>query len=82
MLMVTTTVGMLNGVHGNTSNLGPAVTLHFVFVVCPTGLQHGLVNTTTSGDNSDHGAISRGNHLNKDHFVLKDSKVIVFSSSS
>ena len=28
VLMVTTTVGMLDGVHGNTSNLGPAVPLN------------------------------------------------------
>jgi hypothetical protein len=27
VLMVATTVRMLNGVHGNTSNLGPAVPL-------------------------------------------------------
>ena len=28
VLMVTTTVGMLDGVHGHTSDLGPAVPLH------------------------------------------------------
>merc|ERR1739840_44487 len=44
--MVTTTVGMLHGVHGNTTNLGPAVPL--VFVVSTTSLQDGLVDTSTT----------------------------------
>ena len=51
MLMVTTTVGMLNGVHGHTSHNGPAVALSLVLVVRTTGLQDRLVDTTaTSND--------------------------------
>merc|ERR1719219_1225487 len=61
--MVSTTVGMLHGVHSNTTNLGPAVPLDFVFVVGTTSLQDGLVDTSTTGYKSDHGSVSRGDHF-------------------
>lgn len=64
MLMVTTTVRMLNRVHSNTTNLGPAVALDLVFVVGTASLQHGFVNTSTAGNNSDHSAVGGGNNLN------------------
>merc|ERR1719511_17741 len=51
--MVTTTVGMLNGVHSHTTHLRPAVTLDLVHVVGTTGLQHGLVDTSTTGDDAN-----------------------------
>ena len=57
MLMVTTTMGMLDGVHSHTTDLRPAVTLGLVLVVGTSSLQHGLVNTSTAGDDSDHGAV-------------------------
>jgi len=60
MLMVTTTVGMLNGIHSNTTNLGPAVSLGLVLVVGSTSLQHGFVNPSSTGNNSNHGAVSGG----------------------
>lgn len=63
MLMVTTTVGMLHRVHGNTTHLRPAVALHLVLVVGTTGLQDGLVDTTTAGNDADHGAVGRGDNL-------------------
>ena len=47
------------------TNLGPAVTLHFVFVISPSGFQHWFVNTATSGDDSNHSAIGRRNNLQK-----------------
>lgn len=49
MLMITTTVRMLNGIHSNTTNLRPAVTLGLVFVVRTSSLQHRLVNTSSTG---------------------------------
>lgn len=61
--MVTTTVGMLHRVHGNTTHLRPAVALHLVLVVGTTGLQDGLVNATAAGNNADHGAIGRWDDL-------------------
>merc|ERR1712203_949024 len=53
MLMVTTTVGMLDGVHGHTSDPGPAVPLDSVLVVSSAGLEHGLVATTATSDDAD-----------------------------
>uniref|UniRef100_A0A8D8XLN0 Uncharacterized protein n=2 Tax=Cacopsylla melanoneura TaxID=428564 RepID=A0A8D8XLN0_9HEMI len=64
VLMVTTSVGMLDGVHGHTSHLGPAVTLGLVLVVGATRLQDGLVDTTAAGDDADHGAVG-----GRDHFL-------------
>lgn len=52
MLMVTTTVGVLNWVHGHTTHLRPAVTLDLVLVVCTAGLQDGLVDTTATSNNT------------------------------
>mmetsp|Transcript_1522 Transcript_1522/g.3278 ORF Transcript_1522/g.3278 Transcript_1522/m.3278 type:complete len:205 (+) Transcript_1522:194-808(+) len=56
MLMVTTTERMLNGVHGNTTDVRPAVTLHAVLVVGSSSLQHGLVDTASTGDQTDSGS--------------------------
>ena len=41
-------------VHGHSSNFRPAVSLCLVFEVSPASLQHGFVNTTTSGNNTCH----------------------------
>ena len=56
VLMVTTTMRMLHGVHRHTSNLGPAVALVLVLVVRTSRLQKRFVETSTSGNNSDHGS--------------------------
>merc|ERR1719215_2025454 len=71
MLMVTTTVGMLNRVHSNTTNLWPAVSLSLVLVIGSASLQQRLVNPTTASDDTDHGAVvgvdnllAAGGHLN------------------
>merc|ERR1719438_682573 len=63
MLMVTTTMRMLNGVHGNTTDFRPAVSLGLVLVVGTSSLQHGLVNTTTTSYDADHGPVSGRNDL-------------------
>lgn len=54
MLMITTTVGMFDGIHGNTSDLRPAVTLSLVLVISTASLENGLVDTATTGDDADH----------------------------
>merc|ERR1719158_1440014 len=46
MLMITSSVRMFNGIHSNTTNLWPAVPLHFVFVVSTTSFQDRFVNTS------------------------------------
>merc|ERR1719186_670904 len=63
MLMVTTTVGMLYGVHGNTTNLRPAVPLRLVLVVSTASLQHRLVDPSSSSHNTDHGSVGAGDNL-------------------
>jgi len=57
MLMVTTTVRMFNGVHGNTSHMRPAVSLNSVFVVSSTSFQHRFVLSSTASDDTDHGSV-------------------------
>jgi hypothetical protein len=61
--MVTTTVRMVYGVHGNTTSLGPAVTLNSVLVESTTSLQERLVNTTTTSNDTNNGTRGRGNDL-------------------
>merc|ERR1719192_539189 len=61
--MVTTTVGMLDGIHGHTTNLRPRVPLSLVFEVGSAGLQQRLVDSAATGDDSHHGAIGRRNRL-------------------
>ena len=53
VLMVTTTMGMLNGVTGNTTNLGPAVTLAAEAEEGVTGLEDGLLDTSATSDDAD-----------------------------
>lgn len=52
VLVVTTSVGMLNRVHGDTTHHRPAVPLGLVLVVGASGLQHRLVRTATAGDDA------------------------------
>jgi hypothetical protein len=54
---------MLYGILSYTTNLRPAVALDGILVVGTSGLQQGLVGTTTSGDNSDLGTDVGGDGL-------------------
>ena len=56
VLMVTTTVRMLDRVHGYTSNSGPVSLLGVRSVVGGVGAEHGLVSSLTTGNNADHGS--------------------------
>lgn len=56
MLLVTSSMRMLDGVHGHTSNSGPVASLGFVLVPGVGGLEHGLIGSLTSGADSDHGS--------------------------
>jgi hypothetical protein len=56
VLMVTTTMGMLDGVHGDTSDSGPVSLLGVGLVVGGVGLEEGLVSSLTASDNADHGS--------------------------
>merc|ERR1712212_302882 len=54
--MVTTTVRMLDGVHGHTTDLRPRVPLSLVLEVGSAGLQQRLVDSSATGDNADQRA--------------------------
>lgn len=45
---------MVDGVHGNTTSLGPAVTLDSELMLGTRGLEEGLVGTATTSDDTDH----------------------------
>ena len=53
VLMVTTTMRMLNGVHGDTSNSGPVALLD-VGLLVGVGSEEGLVSSLTASDSTDH----------------------------
>jgi len=55
MLVVTTSVGMVHGVHGHTSDSGPHLPLGLEFVVLDSGLEDGLIGSSSSGDDADGG---------------------------
>lgn len=63
VLVVTTTKGVVNGVHGHTTDTGPAVALRLELVVGTAGLEEGLVNAATAGNETNHGAASGGEDL-------------------
>jgi len=54
MLVVTSSVGMLDGVHSHTSNSGPVVSLGLVLVPGVGSLEQGLVGSLASSANADH----------------------------
>lgn len=63
VLVVTTTVRVVDGVHGNTTSTGPRVALDAELVVGTTSLEHGLVDTATTSDDADGSAGRRGDRL-------------------
>jgi len=54
MLMVTTSVRMVDGVHGNTTSLWPNVTLDGVLSLSSGSLEERLVGTSTTGNDTNH----------------------------
>jgi len=56
VLVVTTTMRMLNGVHGDSSNNGPVLSLGFGGVVSISGLEDWLIASLSSSNDSDHGS--------------------------
>ena len=52
-------MGMVDGVHADTADARPAVALGLVLVVGAAGLHDRLVNTATTGNDTDHGAAVR-----------------------
>lgn len=54
MLMVTTSVRMIDWVHGNTTSLRPGVTLDSELMLSTRCLQHGLVSSSTTSNDTNH----------------------------
>ena len=61
VLMVASTVRVLDGVHRHTADLGPAVPLHAVLVEGTASLQQRFVNAATAGDDA-HRRARQGAH--------------------
>ena len=57
MLLVTTTMGMVDGVHSNTSDSGPgSSSLCLPSVVGVSSLADGLVGSATASNDANHGS--------------------------
>jgi len=63
VLMVTTTVRVIDRIHGNTTSLGPAVALDGELVLGARSLEQGLVGAATTSNNTDHTAGGAGDDL-------------------
>merc|ERR1711972_739628 len=63
MLVVSSSVWMLDWIFGDTSNLWPAVSLDSEFVVGSSGFEHWFINSSTTGDESKHSSVSAGVEL-------------------
>jgi len=63
MLVVTTTVRMVDGVHGNTTSLGPRVALDSELVLGTGSLEERLVRPSTTSNDADHAAHRALDHL-------------------
>jgi len=54
MLLVTTTMGMVDGVHSDTTNTGVVVLLGVTLPPGSTSSEEGLVSSLSTGNNTDH----------------------------
>ena len=63
MLMVTTTVRMVDGVHSNTTSLRPGVALDSELMLSSRSLEQGLVCSATTCNNTDHTTAGVGEDL-------------------
>jgi len=63
MLLVTSTEGMVNGIHGNSSNLRPSLSESLHLVVNSTSLEDGLINSFTGGNETNHSSGMTGEGL-------------------
>ena len=63
MLVVTTTVRMVDGVHGNTTSLGPRVALSSELMLCSRGFEERLVCSSATGNDTNHTTGGAGKDL-------------------
>jgi len=81
VLMVTTTVRMLDRVHRDTSDTRPAVSLHFVLVEGVTCFQDWLFLTITTGNNTNNGSVPGGQFLSDTRRQTNHSLLTIFTVS-
>lgn len=82
MLMVTTTVRMIDRIHSHTTSTGPVVTLSLVFVVRPSSLEQWLINPSTTGYNPDRRPRTARDRLLRTTGKTNTSLVIVWAVSN
>jgi len=63
MLLVTTTMRMVDGVHSNTTHAGVVVLLGVTLPPGSTGLEERLIGTLSTGNDADHSAAATLNGL-------------------
>jgi len=63
MLMVTSSVRMVDRVHGNTTGLGPAIPLNLVLMHGTRGLKERLVGSSTTSNDTNHTTGGGGNNF-------------------
>lgn len=63
MLVVTTSVGMVDGVHADTGHLGESLSLSLELVEKHTSLHDRLLVSTSTGDDADGGSAGSGDGL-------------------
>merc|ERR1712224_1024201 len=78
VLMVTTTVRMLDGIHRGTTDLRPGVALDLELVVVVTGLEHRLLEATATSDDTDHGTCVGGHGLASTGWKTDTSLLAIF----
>jgi hypothetical protein len=81
VLMVTSSMRMLNRVHGHTTHLRPAVPLHTVLVVGIASLQHWLLSPATTSDLPNHGTAATWDNLLSTRGKLDPEKQNTMGSS-
>lgn len=77
VLVVTSSVRMLNWVHSHTTNLRPAVPLHSELVVGITGLEKRLLSPTSTSNLPNHGTAATRNNLLGTGWELDPGGVVV-----
>mmetsp|Transcript_25276 Transcript_25276/g.31086 ORF Transcript_25276/g.31086 Transcript_25276/m.31086 type:complete len:280 (-) Transcript_25276:87-926(-) len=78
VLVVSTTERVLNWILCHTTNLGPAISLHTVLVVCGTSLQQRLVSTSSTGHHTNLRTGTRWNRLLSSRRKLNTGGTFVF----
>jgi len=58
MLMVTTTVNVINRIHSHTTSSRPRISLDVVFVEGTSDLQDRFIDTSASSDDTDHPSLA------------------------